>query len=218
LKKRAAVFLCIFGMGCGTQSPVGPTRTIVDSDTHAALPPPPTAAFNVHPMAGPFPLTVHFNMCGSSDTAPWVDLKYKVDFGDGSEDQGFCRFTHVYTQAAQYHATACVSDRIASHAPVCKTFEIGAFCELDLITTSAWVNRGGFCVGEVSVAPGSCNTHTAHLAAGGQTFDFPIPSKLFGFLPTNLATKFTPVGNEFGGITYVQPDARCDMIFHTVAP
>jgi len=219
LKKRTVVFLCALAVGCGTQSPLTPTRTIVDSDAHAALPPLPNAVFNVHPTTGPFPLTVHFNMCGSSDSAPWVDLKYKVDFGDGGNDQGFCRFTHVYQQPAQFRATACVSDRIASHEPgVCKTFEIGAFCQLDVVTTTHFVNIANVCVGKVYVAPGSCPTHFVQVRDQNQNTEFPIPSQLFGNLPVNFAFKFAPVGNAFGGITYAQPDAQCNISFHTVAP
>jgi hypothetical protein len=45
-KKRTAAFLSALAVGCKTQRSVSPTRTIIVSNVHSALPPPPNAVFN----------------------------------------------------------------------------------------------------------------------------------------------------------------------------
>src|SRR5215472_12815968 len=45
--------------------------------------------FRVHPMQGAPPLTVHVNMCHSTDPSPGISLHYHVNWGDGSDDHGF---------------------------------------------------------------------------------------------------------------------------------
>jgi hypothetical protein len=83
--------------------------------------------FRLHPKDGVPPLTVFLNMCHSTDPNPGIQLHYHVVWGDGSDDRGFCRFTHVYASAGDYAGTACVWDEIPAHAPgACDTFTISA--------------------------------------------------------------------------------------------
>jgi hypothetical protein len=83
------------------------------------------------PPSAPGPLEVSINMCQSFDTDPTVDLHYHVDFGDGNNDQGFCRLGQVYSNPGVFTATACVWDRIPAHAPgTCQTFSVNVIaCE-----------------------------------------------------------------------------------------
>jgi hypothetical protein len=81
--------------------------------------------FRVHPMSGAPPLEVHVNMCHSSDPDPGISLHYHVDWGDQSDDRGFCRFDHVYANEGTFSGQACVWDEIPAHAPgVCDKFTI----------------------------------------------------------------------------------------------
>jgi hypothetical protein len=165
-------------------------------------------------------------MCDSSDVAPWVNLRFNVDFGDGSSDQGFCRFTHVYDRPARYTATACVSDRIRPHEPgVCQKFTIGAYCELD-IAFGPMQFIGGGCYGTAYIAPGSCPSQFVAVSDATQSNElFPIPTTLYANgLPPGFAFKFQGTGNGpdsniiLSGITYSQANASCKMSLHTVAP
>jgi len=102
---------------------------------------PPRAVFDVIPRPGPgdviagtAPLTIRFNMCGSSDVDLDV-LRWTMDFqGDGRNEVdgttgGACRRDFTYA-AGTYHPKICVTDLGPDREPVhpfqCKTFTVTA--------------------------------------------------------------------------------------------
>jgi hypothetical protein len=74
-----------------------------------------------NPAEGRPPLSVDFDLCGSSD--PDGDaLEFTVDFGDGSDDGSRdkkCEYLHPYRMPGRYSARACVSDLQPDHR-VCR--------------------------------------------------------------------------------------------------
>jgi hypothetical protein len=81
--------------------------------------------FRVHPAKGQAPLTVDVNMCHSTDPNPGISLHYHVTWGDGSDDRGFCRLSHVYSGSGSFTGVACVWDEIPAHYPgSCDTFPV----------------------------------------------------------------------------------------------
>jgi hypothetical protein len=113
------------------------------------------------PASGPAPLQVNINMCQSFDTDPTVDLHYRVDFGDGNNDQGFCRLGQVYATPGVFTATACVWDRIPAHAPgTCRTFTInvGIACAATFSNPRVDCNTGNELVDALTVGGPGCGT------------------------------------------------------------
>jgi hypothetical protein len=102
-----------------------------ESTTSASAQTAPNAVFRTNPAAderghvfGRAPLTVHFNLCGSTDAED--DLNWTFDFGDGQTAARFCRAEHIYVEGT-YGATVCVKDkRFADQSTVCKTYTIEA--------------------------------------------------------------------------------------------
>jgi hypothetical protein len=100
-----------------------------ESTTSASAQTAPNAVFRTNPAAderghvfGRAPLTVHFNLCGSTDAED--DLNWTFDFGDGQTRARFCRAEHTYGEGV-YQATVCVKDRrFADQSTICKTYRV----------------------------------------------------------------------------------------------
>jgi hypothetical protein len=141
-----------------------------------------TAIFKVQPdpPTGLAPLNVDFNMCKSFDTDPTVTLKYTVDFGDGNSAKGNCVLTEAYQVPGTYAATACVSDRILGHTPICQpyTISVGQSCAVSFSNPVAHdVCPIFITVTARTTGTGSCgNPLTAHVTGSdfsGAPYDVP---------------------------------------------
>ena len=99
---------------------------------------PPSAQFTTNPAAGPNgriqangPLTVTFNMCGTTDPDPGDKLRYEFWFksdGTGKPDAiGTCRMANTYPggHGVCVSATDCVSDgQPGADHRVCRTYTV----------------------------------------------------------------------------------------------
>lgn len=127
----ATLLSCSSPLGPSATSPLlgkntaGTAQTLSDSTTTLGAPWPTwkmggaTGEFRWHPdpPQGPAPLEVTFNMCHSTDPSAGFNLHYHVDWGDGSDDRGNCRFDHLYETGGQFSGVACVWDEIPAHFP-----------------------------------------------------------------------------------------------------
>jgi hypothetical protein len=199
MKRAIGILVVVLCNACGqASSPSAPTAIAGISPRAGAPPaaspapvfPLPDALFKIHPdpPVGPAPLTVHFNMCKSSDSNPIVDLRYHVVFGDGDDDRGFCRFEHVYVKPGQYTATACVSDRVSYHEPgTCQTYTIVVTAG----TGGPSLNCGAAFSGPASfnnLAPPACQLTVNVASSGDPGCGNP--------LTVNFAVNGAPVGGD----------------------
>jgi hypothetical protein len=117
---------------------------------------------------------LNINMCHSTDPNPGIQLHYHVEWGDGSDDRGFCRLSHVYSASGTFTAVACVWDEIPAHAPgACHTFlvtaEAAPFCHSinDGINGACPTGATSFCEPVPIVATNQSQAADACQACGG---------------------------------------------------
>jgi hypothetical protein len=151
--------------------------------------------FRIHPTEGAPPLTVDVNMCHSTDPNPGVSLHYHVTWGDGSDDRGFCRFTHVYPTDGTFGAAACVWDEIPAHAPGdCHNFTVG-------VASAPTRHSPSVCtMPRIQLGSGTCLGAPPCFGVAGTTWTI-TPGDLISVnsSPGTSDTIFCPGGTSFGG-------------------
>ncbi len=130
-------------LGAGTTTTTAPAATTTTTTTTTTTPSsnkPPFAVLttNPDPPQGKTPLTVTFDMCGSSDPEG-KPLSFYFDFGDGANAAGTCSVSHSYTASSfraavgdtsysfqgcvvdDHNASACRTRTVVVIVPVCGT-------------------------------------------------------------------------------------------------